>query len=70
MCNIAVLLANCGVVCSNFGDSLFAGVDYAMLMAVKDGHMKAVTEKVVNGMMNAWVRGPGLTIVGYSMFVL
>ena len=45
------------------------GVDYAMLALVKDGHLRAITEKVVNGNMNAWVRGPGLTIVGYSMCV-
>eukprot|EP00750_Incisomonas_marina_P008781 INCI15695.1.p1 GENE.INCI15695.1~~INCI15695.1.p1 ORF type:complete len:303 (+),score=36.52 INCI15695.1:187-1095(+) len=45
------------------------GVDYAMLMAVKDGQLRSIQEKVVNSMMNAWVRGPGLTIVGYSIFI-
>ena len=45
------------------------GVDYAMLALIKDGVMKPKTEKLINGWMNAWVRGPGLTMVGFAMFL-
>jgi|TARA_B110000091_G_C13698316_1_gene425133 hypothetical protein len=45
------------------------GVDYAMLALIKDGLMKPKTEKLVNGWMNAWVRGPGLTMVGFAMYL-
>ena len=45
------------------------GVDYAMLALVKDKVMHPYTEKIVNGAMNAWVRGPGLTMVGFCMFL-
>ena len=45
------------------------GVDYAMLALVKDKVMHPYTEKIVNGAMNAWVRGPGLTMVGFCMYL-
>ena len=36
---------------------------------VKDRVMHPYTEKIVNGAMNAWVRGPGLTMVGFCMYL-
>ena len=45
------------------------GVDYGMLALVKQGLLKAKTEKFVNGFMNAWVRGPGLTVTGFCVYV-
>lgn len=45
------------------------GLDYAMLAAVKEGLMRANTEKVVNTRLNVWCRAPGLTVVAYAMYI-
>ena len=52
-----------------FISGLPGGLDYAMLAGVKDGVLKPNTEKFVNAWFNTWVRGPGLTITGFTMYV-
>ena len=46
-----------------------AGVDYALLAAVKEGWMASRTEKIINTYLNVWLRAPGLTMTGYIIYV-
>ena len=64
---------------SLLGHSLFyttglpGGIDYLMLVLVRNGIINKLTEKKVNNYLNLWIRCPGciahgtLTLVGYNM---
>lgn len=42
-----------------FASGLPGGIDYAMLVAVKQGWMESMTEKRINKTIQLWIRAPG-----------
>lgn len=45
------------------------GIDYAMLLAVKHGWIKPLTEKNINAGINVWLRAPSLVMVASLAYI-
>ena len=45
------------------------GIDYAMLLAVKHGWIKPLTEKNINAGINVWLRAPALVFVASFAYI-
>ena len=66
LCGLAIPFKQTGGVANNFGcfflSGLPGGIDYLMLVLVKEGYMKKMTEKYWNKMINVWLRGPAMSV--------
>jgi hypothetical protein len=69
LCGLAIPFKHEGGVANNFGcfilSGLPGGVDYCMLVAVKQGWMDKLTEKSWNAWINTWIRGPAMSVYGF-----
>ena len=69
LCGLAIPYKHAGGVANNFGcfflSGLPGGVDYVLLVLVKQGAMAPITEKRLNAAINTWVRGPSMAV--YAM---
>ena len=45
------------------------GIDYLLLIAVKSGYILKLREKELNAYINVWLRGPGIVIGAYIIFL-
>ncbi|EGD77866.1 hypothetical protein PTSG_09500 [Salpingoeca rosetta] len=52
-----------------YATGLPGGIDYAMLVAVKKGWMKSVTEKRYNSNIQQWIRSPGCVIDAFLVWI-
>lgn len=72
LCGLAIPFKHVGGAANNFGcfflSGLPGGLDYVMLVLVKQGVMDALTEKRVNATINAWCRMPSMIIYGFVMY--
>ena len=69
LCGLAVPYKQVGGTANNFGcwflSGLPGGVTYVMLVCVKQGLMKPMTEKRASAWINTWIRGPSMAIYGF-----
>ena len=69
LCGLAIPYKHEGGVANNFGcfilSGLPGGIDYCMLVAVKQGWMEKMTEKSWNAWINTWIRGPFMAVYGF-----
>ena len=52
-----------------FLSGLPGGIDYFMLTLVKYGKMSNLQEKYINCKLNIWIRGPGIIVGAYLIFL-
>ena len=52
-----------------FLTGLPGGIDYLMLSLVKYGKIDRNTEKFINSKLNVWLRGPGIIVGAYIVFL-
>jgi len=52
-----------------FLNGLPGGIDYLMLTLVKYGKMTNLQEKYLNSKLNIWIRGPGIIVGAYLLFL-
>lgn len=45
------------------------GIDYLLLIAVKAGYLSKIREKEINSHINVWLRGPGIVIGAYIIYL-
>lgn len=45
------------------------GIDYLMLIAVKMGYLLKLREKEINSHINVWLRGPGIVVGAYIIYL-
>ena len=45
------------------------GIDYLLLIAVKAGYLSKLREKEMNSYINVWLRGPGIVIGAYIIYL-
>lgn len=50
-------------------NGLPGGIDYFLLILVKDGIINRVTEKRINSKLNIWIRGPLILIAAYVVYL-
>ena len=66
LCGLTIPFKQNGGVANNFGcfflSGLPGGIDYVMLVLVKEGKMHKLTEKYWNRLINVWVRGPAMSV--------
>ena len=69
LCGLAIPYKNQGGVANNFGcfilSGLPGGINYCMLVAVKQGAMPKLAEKRWNAAINTWVRAPAMAVYGF-----
>jgi hypothetical protein len=69
LCGIAIPFKHDGGALNNFGcfilSGLPGGIDYCMLVGVKQGWMAKLTEKSWNAWINTWIRGPAMSVYGF-----
>ena len=59
MTNYAIFVVN----------GLPGGIDYLLLLCVKHGQLDRITEKQINSKLNLWIRGPGIVIGAYIVYL-
>lgn len=59
MTNYAIFIVN----------GLPGGIDYFLLILVKEGIIDRLLEKRINSKLNIWLRGPGILIGAYIIFI-
>lgn len=52
-----------------FTTGLPGGIDYVLLAMMKMGKLDKITEKKINSKLNVWIRGPGIIIGAYILFL-
>lgn len=50
-------------------NGLPGGIDYFLLILVKEGIINRVTEKRINSKLNIWIRGPFILIAAYVIYI-
>lgn len=76
LCGLAIPFKQVGGCANNFGcfflSGLPGGVDYFLLVLVREGVMSKMSEKLWNARINTWLRAPPMTIyafVGYQTWL-
>ncbi len=73
LCGLAIPFKQVGGVANNFGCFFLSGVpggiDYVLLVLVKQGYMGKLTEKKWNSTINTWLRGPAMSIYACLAYV-
>ena len=71
-CGLAIPFKQHGGVANNVGcfflSGLPGGLDYAMLVLVKQGKMLKITEKIWNARIQGWLRGPSMTVYAFVIW--
>ena len=71
-CGLAIPYKHHGGVANNVGcfflSGLPGGLDYAMLVLVKQGFMDKFTEKVWNARIQGWLRGPSMAVYAFVVW--
>lgn len=74
LCGLAVPFKHLGGALNNFGcfflSGLPGGIDYVMLVLVKQGKIDKLTEKRWNARIQSWLRAPPMAIYAFCAFQL
>ena len=72
LCGLAIPYKQVGGAANNFGcfflSGLPGGIDYVLLVLVKQGVIHTLTEKRLNATINAWCRMPSMIVYGFLMY--
>eukprot|EP00050_Salpingoeca_kvevrii_P012401 m.22339 g.22339 ORF g.22339 m.22339 type:complete len:255 (-) comp3994_c0_seq1:97-861(-) len=69
LCGLAIPYKQVGGAANNLGcfflSGLPGGMDYVLLVLVREGYMEKLTEKKWNSVINTWLRGPSMAMYAF-----